>query len=219
MKSYDLDGIMKLLEEKKKASESVQDIDHENSLKISKSKYDDLETLNSKSGNTKKANLKTSHKIKEIESNDEKLTFQQEAELDKIKTKVLKYIFYKKRTEQEIKNKFSREFDKDSLEKVIERLKELGYISDSNYIERSVKEYIAINNLSIREIKYKLLTKGVKDRDIENYFFNNYYELLDFEIKSAKNIYQKKSKTMDNFEVKKYLIKKGYKEESIKEVL
>ena len=46
-------------------------------------------------------------------------------EFDKLKTKVLKYILFKKRTEQEVRQKF-REDSGEMLEDVIEELKELN---------------------------------------------------------------------------------------------
>ena len=58
-------------------------------------------------------------------------------EFDKLKTKVLKYILFKKRTEQEVRQKF-REDSGEMLEDVIEELKELNYINDENYIQRAV---------------------------------------------------------------------------------
>ena len=45
-------------------------------------------------------------------------------EFDKLKTKVLKYILFKKRTEQEVRQKF-REDSGEMLDDVIEELKEL----------------------------------------------------------------------------------------------
>ena len=75
--------------------------------------------------------------------------------VDKLKTKILKYIFYKKRTEKEILEKFKNE-DSDILDETIENLKELGYINDEKYVERFMHEAIALKNLSIFELKYKL---------------------------------------------------------------
>ena len=72
-------------------------------------------------------------------------------EFDKLKTKVLKYIMYKKRTENEIKRKFSQE-DSELLVNVIEHLKEIGYIDDKSYVERSVAEHINLNNLSLKKL-------------------------------------------------------------------
>ena len=76
-------------------------------------------------------------------------------EFDQLKTKVLKYIMYKKRTENEVKRKFSNE-DSELLEDVIEHLKEIGYINDKSYVERAVAEFMNLNNLSLKELKYKL---------------------------------------------------------------
>ena len=56
-------------------------------------------------------------------------------EFDKEKTKVLKYVLYKKRTEQEIKRKFQKEINENMLEDIIEYLKEAKYIDDSEFIE------------------------------------------------------------------------------------
>ena len=51
-------------------------------------------------------------------------------EFDNIKTKMLKYIMYKKRTEKEVRQKFSSSVDEILLDDVIENLKELGYIKE-----------------------------------------------------------------------------------------
>ena len=139
-------------------------------------------------------------------------------EFDKAKTKVLKYILYKKRTEQEIKNKFSRVIEENLLEDVIEELKQIGYIDDEKYVLRAINEFMALNTLSIKEIKYKLMSKGVKSNIIDDYISNNYDTLLEYEKSSAKKIAIKKS-NLEKQDVKMYLMKKGYKEESIKEAL
>ena len=137
-------------------------------------------------------------------------------EIDKVKSRVLKYIVYKKRTEKEIRNKFSDTFDEEIFEQVIEQLKELGYINDTNYIDRAVNEFIALKSMSIRELKYKLISKGLSSNLIEDYCSANYEELLEYEKKSAEKIMLKKLPTMDIQEVKLFLRKKGYMEESIK---
>ena len=69
-------------------------------------------------------------------------------EFDKLKTKVLKYILYKKRTEQEIRQKFSENAG-NNLENVIEYLKENDYINDNRYIEKAILEFKKLKNLSI----------------------------------------------------------------------
>ena len=137
-------------------------------------------------------------------------------EVDKVKSRVLKYIVYKKRTENEIRNKFRDTFDEEIFEQVIEQLKELGYIDDTNYIDRAVNEFVALKSMSIRELKYKLISKGLSSNLIEDYCSTNYEDLLEYEKKSAEKIMLKKLPTMDIQEVKLFLRKKGYMEESIK---
>ena len=90
-------------------------------------------------------------------------------EFDKQKTKILKYILYKKRTEQEVRNKFSSTMDENMLEDIIEYLKEAKYINDQEFIEKTVNNFMLLKNLSIKEIQYKLMTKGLNKNIIEYY--------------------------------------------------
>ena len=141
------------------------------------------------------------------------------AEFDNAKTKILKYVLYKKRSENEIIKKFENEFDSDLIQAVVSDLKEKGYVNDVNYIKRSVNEFMALRNLSLFEIKYKLMSKGIKTSDIEDYFSQNYEMLMEYEKSSAKKIAQKKFSKMEEIDIKKYLMKKGYKSDSIKAAL
>ncbi len=136
-------------------------------------------------------------------------------EFDKLKTKVLKYILFKKRTEQEVRQKF-REDSGELLDDVIEELKELDYINDEIYIQKAINEFRNLKNMSIKEIEYKLMSKGLKKDIINNYIYINKEELLDYEIKSAKNIFIKKQNLLETEEIINYLKKKGYLEETIK---
>ena len=140
-------------------------------------------------------------------------------EFDKGKTKVLKYILYKKRSENEVRTKFSKEMEENLLEDIIEYLKEAKYIDDKEYIRKTVNNYIALKNLSQRELKYKLLAKGLNKNDIEDYIYDNKEELEEYEIKSAGNIIYKKSTTLEKEEIKQDLLKKGYKTENIRKAM
>ena len=51
-------------------------------------------------------------------------------EFDKLKTKVLKYVLYKKRSEAEVRRKFSDAND-EMLDDVIQNLSENGYINEN----------------------------------------------------------------------------------------
>ena len=142
--------------------------------------------------------------------------FEEQMEFDKLKTKVLKYIMYKKRTEQEIKRKFAQE-DSELLENVVEHLKEIGYINDNDYIKRAVSEHLNINNLTLKELRYKLISKGIKANDLEDYIYAHKEELDEYEVNSAKNIILKKQNSMDEQSLIQYLLKKGYRMDCIKQ--
>ena len=140
-------------------------------------------------------------------------------EFDRAKIKVMNYIMYKKRTEYEVKNKFRKTLEENLLNDIIEYIKEAGYLSDTDYIKRAILEFQALNNLSRKEIKYKLYSKGIENSMIEDYFCENQDELYEYELKSGRNIFIKKQSTMDEEEIKNYLRKKGYREDIIRKAI
>ena len=140
-------------------------------------------------------------------------------EFDEKKSKILKYIMYKKRSKQEIKNKFAGTMPEELLEDIIAELEENGYIDDSSYVERAINEFIALNNLSIKEVKYKLYNKGISSNIIDDYMSKNYEKMKEYEITSALNIIGKKINTLEENEIIQYLLKKGYKTDNIREAI
>lgn len=140
-------------------------------------------------------------------------------EYDKAKSKVLKYILYKKRSKQEVKNKFSSVISNEMLEEIMDELEENGYINDNSYIERAVAEFIALNNLSLKEVKYKLMAKGISSSLIEDYISENEEKMQEYEINSAKNIIIKKQNQMTDEEIMTHLLKKGYKTSNIRNAI
>lgn len=132
-------------------------------------------------------------------------------EFDKEKTKVFKYIMYKKRTEQEVRNKFKGQIEEDMLEDIIEYLKEANYINDYEFIEKQVKEYVNLKTMSIKEMQYKLYNKGLDRKLIEKYMDKHYDELKEYENTCMEKIKLKKQSTMTEEEIQQYLYRKGYK--------
>lgn len=137
--------------------------------------------------------------------------------VDKLKTKMLKYIFYKKRTEKEVREKFKNE-DSDLVDETIENLIELGYINDEIYVEKYFHEVIALKNMSIFEIKYKILSKGVSEDIIDDYISKNDDMLEDYERLAANNLVRKRKDTSTKEETMAYLNKKGYPYELIRKL-
>ena len=138
-------------------------------------------------------------------------------EYDNAKSKVLKYILYKKRSKQEVKNKFYNSIEEEMLNNIIDELEENGYIDDFNYVERAVNEYIALNNLSLKEVRYKLMAKGINSGLIDEYFSKYQERMQEYEVYSARNLIIKKEKQMDENTLMQFLLKKGYKSDNIRQ--
>lgn len=149
--------------------------------------------------------------MKIIENFESTLNFEKLKQFDEQKTKVFKYITYKKRTEQEVRNKFRGQIDEDMLEEIIDYLKEAKYLDDYEFIERQVREYINLKTMSIKEMKFKLASKGLDRKLIEKYIENNYEELKEYEQRCIEKIKAKKAGTMEDQELQQYLYRKGYK--------
>ncbi len=148
--------------------------------------------------------------MKIIENLESTLNFERLKEFDAQKTKVFKYITYKKRTEQEVRKKFKGQIEDEMLDEIIEYLKEAKYLDDYDFIERQVREYMNLKTMSIKEIKYKLMSKGLDRKLIEQYIDRNYEELSEYEKRCVEKIKQKKSGASEE-EIKQYLYRKGYK--------
>lgn len=140
--------------------------------------------------------------------------FEEAERIDKLRSKMLKYILYKKRTEQEVRQKFADE-NEDDVEDAIEYFKEQKYIDDEDYIKRSIREFMALKNMSIKEAQYKICQKGVRKSLVDEYVCKNKEDMLEYEITSAKSIILKKQNSSEEKEIRDYLYKKGYMSESV----
>lgn len=150
-------------------------------------------------------------KIIENFENTNKIDLEKLKEFDEQKTKVFKYITYKKRTEQEVRNKFRGQIEEQMLEEIIEYLKEAKYLDDYEFIEKQVREYMNLKTMSITEMKYKLTAKGLDRKLIEKYIDNNYEELKEYEQRCIEKIKSRKAGVMEEQELQQYLYRKGYK--------
>lgn len=137
--------------------------------------------------------------------------------IDKLKTKMLKYILYKRRTEKEVLEKYKDE-ESDILEEAVETLKELGYIDDNDYVRRYIHDIMLLRNISIFEIKYKLYSKGISEDILDNYISKNEDMLEEYELLAARNILEKKKNTQEKEEIILYLKRKRYMPSTISKI-
>lgn len=122
--------------------------------------------------------------------------------------KIMKYIVFKKRTEEEVKNKCRMlKYDDNTIDEILEYLKENNYINDDIYVEKYIKNIMRLKYCSIREIKIDLIKRGINE-DLVDKYINE--EVEEFEEKSATELAIKKSKNADVEKIKRYLLNKGF---------
>lgn len=128
-----------------------------------------------------------------------------------IDSKLMKYVIFKKRTENEVRKKCEiLNYNEDYTDEVINYLKDANYINDELYVSKYIKNVMNLKRSSITEIKIDLLKRGVKEEIIENEILKNYEELNSFELNSAINLAVKKYKIYETEKIRKYLFNKGY---------
>lgn len=129
---------------------------------------------------------------------------------EEAKFKAVKYLGISKKTEQEVILKLKRlDVDEGIIDKVIRYLAEYGYINDSDYVDSYIRQNERMLKYSIYEIKEKLKAKGIKKDILEDKL-----DLLassEYEKKIIKKIINTKSKTVDEYKIKQYLYRRGFK--------
>ena len=139
-------------------------------------------------------------------------------EFDRCKTKVMTYILYKKRTESEVRKKFCSVMEEEILDDIIEYVKEAGYINDQEYIKKLVQEYMNLKEMSIREIKLKLYQKGIYADEINNYIEENREMLEEYELNSARKVFDKKKNLNDKQKITRYLLNRGFEPDILSKI-
>ena len=145
MKTYDLGDIKKYIKDKYNKDIEVEEYN------LSEDNQENKNNLENKDYQGTQNNQENIYQIKSDKYSQD--------EIDSAKTRILKYITYKKRTVYEVKTKFKTMYDEELLDEIIERFKSLGYINDDDYIKRAVHDFIVLKHLSIFEIKNKLMAK------------------------------------------------------------
>lgn len=127
-----------------------------------------------------------------------------------IDDKLMRYVLFKRRTENEVYQKCkSLKYEESYIEDVVTYLKDAGYIDDKIYIEKYISTIQKLKHMSRNEIRIDLMRKGVDTDLIDSQLDAD--ELEEFEFNSAEYLVQKKMKSGEEIEkVKKFLLNKGY---------
>lgn len=128
---------------------------------------------------------------------------------EQAKEKAVKYLVLTLRTENEVRNKLKKlNVEEDIIEQVIEYLKGINYINDSNYIEAYIRQCIKIPKYSKYEIKMKLLQKGINKNLLEEKLEE--HDMQQYEKKIVEKLKSSKLKDMDEIKQKAYLYRRGF---------
>ena len=132
--------------------------------------------------------------------------------------KLMKYVLFKKRTIQEVRDKCKiLGFTEEYIEEIIAYLIENGYLDDEVYVMKYILNVLKLKKKSVQEIKFDLLRRGIKEETIEKYVT---VEVREFECSSAIELAKKKYKECaDILKVKKYLMNKGYTRDAINKAI
>lgn len=126
-----------------------------------------------------------------------------ESERNQAFTKAIDYISKSIKTKRQVKEYLIRKgYDEQIVWSCIDKLKEYGYIDDSEYSKRYISS--CSKNQGKRLVEYKLMAKGVKKEDIENAY-------NDVEIDSKENAKVVAEKYLKNKEITKENIAKAYR--------
>ena len=122
------------------------------------------------------------------------------------------------RSEREIRDyAFRKTWAKENTEKVIERLRERGYLNDEKFAESFVRSRATLRNYSARKMKMELRKKGIASEIVDQVLTAN----DDFdEDQALKNLIQKKRKNYDSEQkLIAYLAHQGFSYDKIKAAL
>ena len=83
------------------------------------------------------------------------------------KEKALWLISYRSHSKKELRDKISRTCDRQSAEKAVERMEELGLVGDRDYAERCAQTLIFTKHMSKRGAAMELRRKGIESEIID----------------------------------------------------
>lgn len=97
----------------------------------------------------------------------------------------IKYVMFKKRTETEVTRKLEfLNYSPSIVEKIVDYLKEAGYINDDKYAHSYINELKKLKNWSKIQVKNDLYKRGCKAELDEE-------DLNEYELQSITNLYKK----------------------------
>lgn len=92
-------------------------------------------------------------------------------------SKALQYLKIKLRTEMEVRKRLDNLYPQSIVDNVVNKLKEMGFINDSNYVECFIRDRLKLNPWGKKKIKIELQKKGIDPYLIEeHHLYKNFDE-------------------------------------------
>lgn len=126
---------------------------------------------------------------------------------EKLVNAALHFVSFRPRSEKELRDFLYKKHTSDDIEKVIERMRELGYVDDKKFAAWWAQQRSTFRPRGKRVILLELKSKGVTE-DIE----------VD-EIAMAKKALRKKQRLDDKNEIYKFLMQRGFSSNTIRRVI
>jgi regulatory protein len=123
----------------------------------------------------------------------------------------LKLIEMKDYTIHEIRNKLTlKSYSEQTIEKVVGKLEELGFLNDNKFSERYLHDSLLIKKHGIKKIAYNLKQKGISQEKIDSIEVNYDIQYDNAYILAAKKYKQLEGKINIKEKIFRFLVTKGY---------
>ncbi len=136
-----------------------------------------------------------------------------------VEEKLMRYVLFQKRSESEVRRKCKQlKYEEEYTDEVIAYLKEAGYIDDSLYVKKYIRNIQQLKHKSKSEIRFDLLNRGLSQDLIDSALETE--EMDEYEKKSAEYLIQKKIRIGEDTEkIKRFLLNKGYRYSIVSEAI
>ena len=144
--------------------------------------------------------------------------FKKASEFGKLYQRTLEWTLLRPHSEREIydylkKKIYDKKLDKDLIERIIDRLKEKGYIDDEKFAQYYIENRFVKKGISRKRLKMELKKKGVNETLAEMVLGER------SDVDEIKKIVQRKQKKYDKEKLIAYLCRQGFSYELVKEVV
>lgn len=144
-------------------------------------------------------------------------------ELQDAKSKAYQYLSFRQRTKRELEDYLlKKEFNRNTVETVIEVLKEAGYVDDLDFARTFVRDKTSYKNFGPYRIRNELVLKGISKELIDQALEEEYHEELEELVDMVKSRYSSilHDKSDKRFRrIGGFLQRKGHSYDTIRKVL